>query len=163
MEKTDKSRKILMIITIIIALFMIIISIYMYLNLSKPLYYNENGGDWLKVNVIDHFKSGCGAGLIIFFNFEVQPWMLLLPILSCVALIASIKFKWLSIVSIFLSFTFYIAAQPPGLVDIPKLVEPTGSLFYLMCIIGLGLCFARFVIAIIQWQRKIEITKKYIE
>ena len=140
-------------ITIIIVLFMIIISIYMYLNLSKPLYYYDNCGDgWIYVNVIDHFKHVWGA-----------EWMLLLPTLSCVTLIASIKFKWLSIVSIFLSFTFYIAAQPPGLVDIPKLVEPTGSLFYIMCIIGLGLCFARFVIAIIQWQRNIEITKKYIE
>ena len=151
MEKIDISRKSLMNITIIIILFMIIISIYMYFNLSKPLYYYDCGEGW-NVNVIEHFKHVWGT-----------EWMLLLPTLSCLVLIASIKFKWLSIVSIFLSFTFYIAAQPPGLVDIPKLVEPTGSLFYTMCIIELGLCFARFVIAIIQWQRNIEITKKYIE
>lgn len=123
----------------------------MYLNLSKPLYYYDNYGDgWIYVNVIDHFKNVWGT-----------EWMSILPTLSCVALIASIKFQWLSIVSIFLSFTFYIAAQPPGLVDIPKLVEPTGSLFYIMCIIGLGLCFARFVIAIIQWQINIEITVEH--
>ena len=117
---------------------MISISIYMYFNLSKPLYYYHDEG-FHYVNVIDHFKNNIGI-----------EWMLLFPALSCIALIVSIKFRWLSIASIFISFIFYIAAEPPGLLDIPDTAEPTGSRFYFMCIIALGLCFARFFIALFQ-------------
>ena len=84
----EKKEKVLFYITIINILLMIIITIILYANLSKPYLVSENNSN----NIMEFYgKSVLG---------------LTLPAISCILLIASIKQKWLCIISFFLSFSF---------------------------------------------------------
>lgn len=152
-----KKEKILFYIVIINILFMIIATIIIYINLSKPYLIDEKSSS---TTIIDFYRTSL--------------YWLALPALSCVILVASIKQKWACIFSCFLSFSFAIVvALGPVLISvIDSLSGPwigtsgqtTGSGYIIlqqMASISISLCFIRCIIAI--FQHKISKDKRVFE
>lgn len=144
----DKKRKAVLFIVVINVLLMIITTIIIYTNLSKPYLVDETS---FSTTIID------------FYNTAI--YWLALPALSCVVMVASIRYKWLCILSGFLSFAFVIvvAFGPSTIAVFDAITEPwigtsgytVGSGYIILerlAFISIALCVIRFIIAIFQYK-----------
>ncbi len=149
----DKKGKMALSMVIINILLMLITTIIIYTNLSKPYLVDKTA---FSTTIIDFYRTAL--------------YWLALPALSCVILVASIKHKWLCIFSGFLSFTFamVVGFGPAMISSIDSLTRPwigtsgytLGSGYRILerlAFISIFLCATRFIIAIIQHKRTKEV------